>query len=140
MVAAVMWLCAVAVGVVGWWSARAGCALVGAVVVLRRRGVVAEGRLESSYVETVEDALLTRYVHSCTDLSGARRSCTGTDTGGAAWAPVLYDPADPDESSQVGTGTAGMFVFGAVLLLVFGIPVLGGCAPAAGIAVSIAFK
>ncbi|MQY35913.1 hypothetical protein SRB17_39090 [Streptomyces sp. RB17] len=134
-----MWLFALAVGAVGWWSARAGCRLVGAVVVLRRRGTVAEGRLESSRVESVEDALVTRHVYSYTDLSGERRTCTGTDTRGTPWAPILYDPADPDGTSQVGTRTAGMFVLGAVLLLMFGIPVLGGCAMAAGLAVSIAF-
>lgn len=61
------------------------------------------------------------------------------DTGGAAWVRVLYDPADPDGSSQVGTGTAGMLVFGVVLLLVGGIPVLVGSAGAAVVAVTSAF-
>ncbi|MET8801443.1 hypothetical protein [Streptomyces sp. NPDC004546] len=103
---------------------------VGAVVraawVLRRRGVVAEGRLESSYAETVEDVVVRRYVYAYSDARGERRTCTGTDVRGDAWAPILYDPADPDGSSQVGTGTAGMLAFGAVLLLVFGIPVAAG--------------
>ena len=52
---------------------------------------------------------------------------------------ILYDPADPDGSSQVGTGTAGMFLFGVVLLLVFGIPVMAGGVLAAVLAVFFAF-
>jgi hypothetical protein len=126
VVPVVVLLAALPVGAVGCWSARAGRRLVRAAWVLRRRGVVAEGRLESSYTATVEDVVVRRYVYVYSDARGERRTCTGTDVRGDAWAPILYDPADPDGSSQVGTGTAGMLAFGAVLLLVFGIPVAAG--------------
>ncbi|MFI6352518.1 hypothetical protein ACIBJF_07570 [Streptomyces sp. NPDC050743] len=103
-------------------------------------GVAAEGRLESSREIGTDDGPLTRWVYSYTDARGTRRECVGVDTGGAAWVRILYDPADPDGSSQAGTGTAGMFVFGAVLLLVFGIPVRVGAAGAGVIAVTFAFS
>ncbi|MEV6055566.1 hypothetical protein [Streptomyces sp. NPDC052107] len=136
----VIWLCVPGLVACGCLAARGGFRPVRAVWVLRARGVTAEGRLESSHGIGTENGPLTRWVYSCTDARGTRRECIGADTGGAAWVRILYDPADPDGSSQVGTGTAGMFVFGVVLLLVFGIPVLVGAARAAVIAVTFAFS
>ncbi|MGW0204658.1 hypothetical protein ACWDZ8_02140 [Streptomyces sp. NPDC003233] len=138
-VASVVWFCVPALAACGCLSTMSGRRLVRAAWVLRTRGVAAEGRLESFRVISTENGPLARYVYACTDARGARRECVGMDTGGAAWVRVLYDPADPDGSSQVGTGTAGMLVFGVVLLLVGGIPVLLGSAGAAVVAVTSAF-
>ncbi|MGW1804819.1 hypothetical protein [Streptomyces sp. NPDC002078] len=102
--------CVPALAACGCLSTMSGWRLVRAAWVLRTRGVAAEGRLESFREISTEKGPLT-----------------------------LYDPADPDGSSQVGTGTAGMLVFGVVLLLVGGIPVLVGSAGAAVVAVTSAF-
>ncbi|MFI2201874.1 hypothetical protein ACH47Z_14085 [Streptomyces sp. NPDC020192] len=96
VVAVVVRFCAPALLACGGMAALGGRRSLRAVWVLRTRGVVAEGRLESSYVESVEDALVRRHV-------------------------------------------SGLLVFGVVLLLVFGIPVLVGGAGAAVFAVLFAF-
>ncbi|MFI9808192.1 hypothetical protein ACIHEJ_28135 [Streptomyces sp. NPDC052301] len=92
----------------------------------------------SSYGDGTENGLVTRSVYAYTDAHGERRECR--DTGlGAERVEILYDPVDPDGSSQVGRGTTAMFVLGVVLLLVFGLPLVPTGAVTAVFTVALPF-
>ncbi|MFC8277968.1 hypothetical protein ACFUJR_36660 [Streptomyces sp. NPDC057271] len=86
--------------------------------VLRTRGITVEGRLQRSHwYNGVE-----QYTYAYVDSHGVRRERTGSD-GGAERAEITYDPADP-ETTKVGRRTTGQLVFGAVLILLLGGPIL----------------
>ncbi|MFB7502230.1 hypothetical protein [Streptomyces broussonetiae] len=133
-----VWCCAPALLACGWMGTLGGGWLLCAARALRARGVVAEGRLERPCEKSVDDAVLRCHVYAYTGTRGEPRTCTCVDTRGAAWVRVLYDPADPDGSSRIGTRTAGMLAFGVLLLPAFGVPALVGRAGAAVLAVFLA--
>ncbi|WP_338776876.1 hypothetical protein [Streptomyces sp. DG1A-41] len=86
--------------------------------VLRTRGVTVEGRLLwFPWYSGVE-----QYTYAYVDSHGVRRERTGSD-GCAERAEITYDPSAP-ETTKVGRRTTGQLVFGAVLLLLLGGPVL----------------
>lgn len=86
--------------------------------VLRIRGITVEGQLQRSHwYNGVE-----QYTYAYVDSQGVRRKRTGSD-GGAERAEITYDPADP-ETTKAGRRTTGQLVFGAVLILLLGSPVL----------------
>ncbi|MET8012893.1 hypothetical protein ABZU86_13370 [Streptomyces sp. NPDC005271] len=87
---------------------------------MRTRGITVEGRLQRSHwYNGVE-----QYTYAYVDNQGEQRELTSSD-GGAERAEITYDPADP-ETAQVGRGTTGWLVFGAVLILLLSPLLLAG--------------
>ncbi|MFF4508863.1 hypothetical protein [Streptomyces sp. NPDC001401] len=107
----------------GWLAAQGGWRALREGWALRTRGIVVEGRLKDSWVYDGTYGPVTQYVYEYVDTHGAPHEHTGSDGGGAERVEILYDSADP-ASSQVGRRTAGWLVFGTLLFLVLGVPML----------------
>ncbi|MGW5481557.1 hypothetical protein [Streptomyces sp. NPDC004008] len=87
---------------------------------MRTRGITVEGQLQRSHwYNGVE-----QYTYTYVDNQGERRELT-TSEGNGEQAEITYDPTDP-ETAQVGRGTTGWLVFGAVLILLLGPLLLAG--------------
>lgn len=87
---------------------------------MRTRGITVEGRLLRSHgYNGVE-----RFTYAYVDNQGERREFRTSD-GGAEQIEITYDPKKP-ESAQLGGGTTGWLVFGAVLILLLGPLLLSG--------------
>ncbi|MFF9493492.1 hypothetical protein [Streptomyces flaveolus] len=119
------WLLGPVVGRLGLEATGAGLRVGRTAYVLRRRGIVTEGRLEGGTDVVVDEFGATtrhhRYVYA--DAEGRRHARTGAG-GGAERVDILYDPRDPARTTKVGRGTAAWFAGAGVLLLVPGLPLV----------------
>lgn len=89
---------------------------------MRTRGITVEGRLlRSHWYNGVE-----QFTYAYVDNQGERRELRTSD-GGAEQAEITYDPTNP-EGAQIGRGTTGWLVFGALLILLLGPLLLSGVA------------
>ncbi|MET9777729.1 hypothetical protein ABZ023_26300 [Streptomyces sp. NPDC006367] len=124
----VCWLLGPVVGGFGAVTAGGGLRVGRTAWVLRRRGVVAEGRpAGTSEAVAVADwaqiHVSHRYVF--TDAEGREHERSGP-VGGVERADILYDPRDP-RTNKVHRGTAG-WLTGAALLLAVGVPMVAAAA------------
>ncbi|WP_328872651.1 hypothetical protein OHT76_22520 [Streptomyces sp. NBC_00287] len=123
--AVVFWLVGPVVLGCGGAALAGGLTTVREAAVLRTRGITVEGRLTLSYeMGTGEDAV-THYEYTYVDARGQTRTRSGP-AGGAEEVEIVYDPEDPEGTTKVGRGTAGVLALG-VFYLVIGVPAtLGG--------------
>ncbi|MFJ8541587.1 hypothetical protein ACIRFH_06100 [Streptomyces sp. NPDC093586] len=119
------WVLGPLFGWIGLEAAGAGLRVGRTAYVLRRRGVVAEGRLEGGVDVPVDEygATTRHHRYTYTDAEGRRHARTGA-VGGAERVDILYDPRDPARTTKVGRGTAGWLAGAGVLLLVPGLPLV----------------
>ncbi|MEV7795833.1 DUF3592 domain-containing protein [Streptomyces sp. NPDC087512] len=129
-----LWLLGPFFGAIGVGTAGAGLRVGRTAYVLRRRGLVAEGRLTGGMDAVIDEhgATVRYHRYSYTDAEGRGHTRSGT-AGGEERVEILYDPRDPGRTTKVGRGTTAWLAGAAVLLLVPGLPML---AAGAGLMVS----
>ena len=115
-----LWVVAPAVIGGGGFGVHIGWKIVRDAWRMRTRGITVEGQLQRSHWYNGVEQFTYAYV----DNQGERRELTSSD-GGAEQAEITYDPADP-ETAQLGNGTTGWLVFGAVLIVLLGPLLLAG--------------
>ncbi|OIJ88489.1 hypothetical protein BIV24_21565 [Streptomyces colonosanans] len=114
----ILWAVAPAVLSVGGLGVLGGWRVLREAWVLRTRGITVEGELQRIF--WFED--VKQYTYAYVDSHGVRRELTGAN-GGDERVEIRYEPAAP-ETAQVGRRTTGSLVFGAVLILLLGVPSL----------------
>ncbi|MGQ4348007.1 hypothetical protein [Streptomyces sp. SAS_275] len=99
---------------------------------MRTRGITVKGRLRRSHRNNGVEQFTYTYV----DKQGEQRELASSAVA-AERAEITYDPADP-KTAQIGRGTTGWLVFGAVLILLFGPLLLAGVGSAVAALASLA--